>query len=383
MFARAILHLDLDAFFVSVECLKNRSLRGKPLIIGGSSNRGVVSSCSYEARTFGVHSAMPMKMARRLCPDAIILRGDMDSYSYHSQLITDIIKEEAPLFEKASIDEFYLDLSGMDRHIGCYQWSGELQQKVLKHSGLMASFGLATNKLVSKVGTGEGKPHGRIQVLPGNEKSFLAPLSVRKIPSVGKVTARKLQYMGVRDIRTLSAIPPELLAREFGKPGLRLWQKANGIDHSPVVPYSEKKSMSSEQTFHTDTIDVQKLKAVLHRMTEQLAHELRNAQKLTACVTVKIRYADFNTHTRQLRISHTASNKVLIHTVQNLFKKVYERRQLVRLVGVKFSHMVSGNYQIDLFEDTLKEVRLQQQIDRIKKRFGKGSIGNALGIVDR
>ena len=377
MFARAILHLDLDAFFVSVECLKNRSLRGKPLIIGGSSNRGVVASCSYEARAFGVHSAMPMKMARRLCPDAIILKGDGDAYSRHSKLVTEIISEEAPLFEKASIDEFYLDLSGLDRYFGCYRWSKELQQKILRHSGLPISFGLSVNKLVSKVGTGEGKPRGSIQVPKGEEKNFLAPLPVRKIPSIGKVTCRKLHLMGVRTIRTLSEIPPRLLEREFGKLGTSLAKKAQGIDHSPVVPYSEKKSISSERTFHADTIDLHKLKTTLNGMAEKLAHELRQSGKLTSCVTVKIRYADFNTYTRQRRLAYTANDKTLLNSVKELFEKLYERRQLVRLVGVKFSGLVAGNYQIDLFEDTLSEVRLLQQMDRIRKRCGKNAVMRA------
>ena len=374
MYERAILHLDLDAFFVSVECLKNSSLRGKPLIIGGTSERGVVASCSYEARAFGIHSAMPIKMARRLCPDVIILRGDMENYSRHSQLITDIIADAAPLYEKASIDEFYLDLSGMDRFIGCYRWAGELRQSIIHHSGLPISFGLSVNKLVSKIGTGEAKPNGAIQVASGTEKAFIAPMAVSKIPSVGRVTSRKLNLMGVRTIRTLSEIPVKLLRREFGKPGISLWKKANAIDNSPVVPYSEQKSMSTERTFQKDTIDIRKLKTILHNMLCKLTFELRSSQKLTACITLKIRYADFNTYTKQKRIPYTANDRTLTGYLNDLFDQLYQRRQLVRLVGIRLSNLVHGNYQIDLFEDTLKETRLLQQMDKIRKRFGKKAV---------
>ncbi len=380
MYERAILHLDLDAFFASVELLRNSSLRGKPLIIGGTSNRGVVSSCSYEARRFGVHSAMPMRMALRLCPDAIVLKGDPEVYSRYSQLITEIIESEAPSFEKASIDEFYLDLSGMDQYFGCFQWSKELRQKIISESGLPISFGLSVNKLVAKIGTNEGKPDGVIQVKNGREKAFIAPLSTAKIPSIGQATYRKLSFMGVRTIQTLSEIPARLLEREFGKTGLSLWKKANAIDTSPVVPYSEKKSMSTERTFQIDTINIRELKDRLTSMVSQLAFDLRKSQKLTSCITVKIRYTDFNTYTKQQRIPYTANDAALLRYAHALFDKLYERRQLLRLVGVRLSGLVHGNPQIHLFDDTIKEVQLQQQMDRIKKRFGSGAIKRASGV---
>ena len=370
MYDRAILHLDLDAFFVSVECLRNDNFKGKPLIIGGSSQRGVVASCSYEARKYGIRSAMPVKMALRLCPDAIVLRGDMDAYSRYSDTITEIIEGEAPLFEKASIDEFYLDLSGMDRYVGCWKWSKELREKIMYETGLPLSFGLSINKLVSKVSTSEAKPNGFLKVETGQEKDFLAPLSTSKLPSVGQATYKKLSFMGVRKIHTLAQIPPKLLQREFGKYGISLWRKANGIDHSPIVPYHDRKSISTERTFQTDTIDVQHLRDQLTGMTTRLAFELRNAQKLTACVTVKVRYSDFNTYTRQRRIPYTANDRTLLHHIQELFKQLYQRRQLVRLIGIRFSHLVHGNYQIQLFEDTVEETQLLQQLDHIRKRFG-------------
>jgi len=201
MFQKSILHLDLDNFFVAVERLHNSQLNGKPVIIGGTNGRGVVSSCSYEARYFGVHSAMPMRMALRLCPDAIVVRGDYDNYSKQSKIVTEIVEADAPIFEKASIDEFYVDLTGMDKHLGCFKWSKELRTHIIKESGLPISCGLSTNKTVSKIGTNESKPDGFRLISPGSEKAFLAPLSVKKMPSVGKVTYRKLSFMGVRTIK--------------------------------------------------------------------------------------------------------------------------------------------------------------------------------------
>ncbi|MBL7774715.1 MAG: DNA polymerase IV, partial [Saprospiraceae bacterium] len=280
-FQRAVLHLDLDAFYVAVECLRNSALQGKPLIIGGSSQRGVVASCSYEARAFGVRSAMPMRQALQLCPDAVVLKGDMEAYSRHSGLVRDVIEEQAPLFEQASIDEFYLDLTGMDRHIGCWKWSGELRQRIIRETGLPLSFGLSVNKTVSKVGAGEVKPNGAKLVPAGTEKQFLAPLPVGKIPSIGRETERRLALLGVRTCQTLSELPPRLLEREFGKHGLLMWKKANGEDDSPVVPYREQDSISSERTFHEDSIDMRFLQDEIRRQTAQLAYELRALGKLT------------------------------------------------------------------------------------------------------
>lgn len=380
MYDRAILHLDLDSFFVSVECLKNDNFRGVPLIIGGTSQRGVVASCSYEARQFGVHSAMPMKMALRLCPQAIVLKGDMDSYSRYSGLVTDIIAEEAPVYEKASIDEFYLDLTGMDKHFGCFKWSSELRQKVIRESGLPISFGLSVNKTVSKVGTGEAKPNGTKYIPKGDEKTFLAPLSVGKIPGVGEQTHKKLHFMGVRSIETLSQIPVRLLEREFGKPGRTLWEKANAIDPTPIIPYHEQKSMSKEKTFTEDTLDIRMIKQMLLDMADKLSFELRASGKLTSVITVKIRYADFNTYTQQKSISYTANDRILGEHAISLFDRLYERRQLIRLIGIKYSGLVQGSYQINLFDDTLEQIQLMQQMDRIRTRFGQDAIMRASAL---
>ena len=380
MYDRAVLHMDLDSFFASVEILKNSELKGKPLIIGGTSNRGVVSSCSYEARRFGVHSAMPMKMALQLCPNATVLRGDMDSYSYYSNMVTDVIAEEAPVYEKASVDEFYLDLTGMDKFFGCYKWSGELRQRIIRETGLPISFGLSVNKLISKIGTGEGKPNGSKQIKRGVEKQFIAPLPVKKIPGVGQKTYKKLSFMGVRSIKVLSEIPTRLLEREFGKSGRNLSEKANAIDNTPIVPYSESKSISKERTFTEDTLDLRMIRNMLIDMCDKLSFELRASGRLTSVITVKIRYADFNTFTKQCKISYTAQDNALGKYALQLFDKVYERRQLIRLIGVKFSGLVHGSYQISLFDDNLERIRLLQEMDGIRKRFGSDVIGRASAL---
>ena len=377
---RSIVHMDLDSFFVSVERLYDSRLNGKPILIGGSGDRGVVASCSYEARRFGIHSAMPMRTARQLCPEALIIRGDFEKYSQKSHEITEIIREEVPLFEKSSIDEFYIDYTGMDRFFGCFKMAKELREKILRESGLPISLGLSENKTVSKVATGEAKPNNYKEVIRGTEKPFLAPLSVRKIPMIGEKTSLTLYNMGVKTVKTLQVMPAELLEATFGKNGLSIWEKANGIDRSPVVPYTEAKSISSENTFEQDTIDVKMLEANLIAMTEQLAGKLRQKQQLTACVSVKIRYSDFDTHTVQQRIPYTSADHTLIKTVKELFKKLYTRRLLIRLIGVRFSNLVHGNYQINLFEDTEEQIRLYQALDKINVKYGDKTVCRAIGM---
>lgn len=377
---RNIVHIDLDSFFVSVERLINPKLMGKPVLVGGSGERGVVASCSYEAREFGIHSAMPMRMAKQLCPEAIIVKGDSGQYSYYSNMITDIIQEDVPLYEKTSIDEFYIDLSGMDRFYGSYKLATELRQKITRESGLPISFAMSENKTVSKIGTGEAKPNGQKQILKGTEKEFLAPLSIKKIPMVGDKTYQLLRDMGVMWIRTLQDMPIELLEQVLGQNGSVIWRKANGIDNSPVEPYSERKSISSEQTFEKDTIDVKAIKAILISMAEKLAFQLRTEEKLTACVTVKIRYSDFNTYTMQAKIPYTSLDHTLIEKVKELFDKLYQKRMLIRLIGIRFSHLVQGSYQFNMFEDTTEQIKLYQAMDAIRNKFGKDAISRAVGI---
>jgi len=382
---RSIIHLDLDAFFVAVECKLNPKLKGRPLIIGGSSRRGVVAACSYETRRFGVHSAMPMYLALQLCPDAKVISGDMEAYSQHSHLVTEIIADAAPTFEKSSIDEFYIDASGMDRYFGAFKWAVGLRKKIVNESGLPISMAMSVNKLVSKVTTNEFKPNAEQQIAPGTEKDFLAPLSIEKIPMIGKQTASFLFDMGVRTVATLRNMPVKFLTSAFGKNGISLWNKAHGIDDSPVVPYSEQKSISTESTFEEDTIDVKRLKSILIAMVEKVAFQLRDQKKLTSCVTVKIRYANFDTETKQLHIPYTSSDHVLLNVVEELFKKLYNRRMSIRLVGVRLSGLVHGNHQISLFDETEEAINLYEAVDWIKHRYGVEKLMRAttLGVSNR
>ncbi|PRY86554.1 DNA polymerase IV [Mongoliibacter ruber] len=377
---RNIVHMDLDSFFVSVERLYDSRLNGKPILIGGSSDRGVVASCSYEARRFGVHSAMPMRTARQLCPEATIVRGDFEKYSKKSHEVTDIIREDVPLFEKSSIDEFYIDYTGMDRFFGCFKMAKELRERVLKETGLPISLGLSENKTVSKVATGEAKPNNAKEIPRGSEKPFLAPLPIRKIPMIGEKTSHTLYNMGVKTVKTLQVMPSELLEATFGKNGRVIWEKANGIDKSLVTPYSEAKSISSENTFEEDTIDIKKLESHLIAMTEQLGTKLRQKQQLTSCISVKIRYSDFETHSVQKRIPYTSADHTLISLVKELFTKLYSRRLLIRLIGVRFSGLVYGNYQINLFEDTQEQISLYQALDRLNTKFGDKTVCRAVGM---
>lgn len=377
---RTILHLDLDTFFVSVERLVNPVLENKPVIIGGLSDRGVVSTCSYEARRFGVHSALPMRMAKKLCPQAIFIRGDYELYSRYSKMVTEIIAEKAPIFEKISIDEHYVDISGMDRFFGCYKWSHELRQFIIRNTGLPISFGLSENKTISKIATDEAKPNGELYIKHQDIHDFLDPLSVCKIPMVGEKTHKLLNMMGIISIGDLRKIPCHIVEQSLGKNGLEIWKKANGIDSSPVKQYEEQQSLSKEHTFENDTIDMVLLHKHLSAMVEHLSFELRNQGKLTGCVTIKIRYADFDTHTRQQQIAYTAFDHKLTNTVYELFDKLYNRRLLIRLIGVRFSNLINVSRQLDMFEDNTVTDNLYSAIDSIRHRFGKDAIHRAITI---
>jgi len=377
---RNIVHLDLDTFFVSVERLVNPLLSGKPVIIGGTSDRGVVASCSYEARRFGVSSAMPMKMARMLCRDAVIVRGDMELYSKYSHTVTGIISERAPLYEKASIDEHYIDVTGMDRFFGVVKWTQDLRQAIIRNTGLPISFGLSVNKTVSKIATGEAKPNGELYVERDAVKPFLAPLSIRKIPMIGEKTYHLLRSMGITNIDTLSRIPVEVMERVMGKNGIVIWEKANGIDRTPVYPYHEAKSASTETTFDQDSIDIVRMKETLVKMTEKIAFELRDKQKLTSCVTVKIRYSNFDTHTLQKQVPYTAFDHQIIPVVKELFDRLYQRRMLIRLIGVRFSKLISGNPQLNLFDDNVEMVNLYQALDRIRRKYGQKIVRRGVAV---
>ncbi|MFN5786095.1 MAG: DNA polymerase IV [Flavobacteriia bacterium] len=380
---RSIVHMDLDTFFVSCERLLDSRLAGKPILIGGISDRGVVASCSYEARKFGIHSAMPMKMAKERCPEAIIIKGNTSTYTNYSRMVTDIIREAVPVCEKSSIDEFYMDLSGMDKFFGTMKYAAELRQRIIKETGLPISFGLSQNKTVSKIATGEAKPNNQLMIYHGNEKEFLGPLSVQKIPMVGLKTYQTLCNLGVRKIQTIQEMPIEMLESALGQNGVGIWKKAQGIDNSPVENYNERKSISTERTFDHDTIDVQKLKGIMAAMSENLAFQLRRGNKLTACITVKIRYSDFHTQTLQKQIPYTAADHELMPIVSELFDRLYNRRLLVRLIGVRYSSLVAGHHQLNLFDNGTRHAELYTAMDKIRQRFGDRAVMRAIGMEAR
>ena len=384
-----ILHLDLDTFFVSCERLIDSRLANRPLLVGGTGDRGVVAACSYETRMFGVHSGMSMKVASNLCPEAIVILGDASIYTKYSHLVTEIIKEKVPVFEKASVDEFYADLTGMNKFHGCYKYASELRQNIIKNSGLPISFGFSVNKIVSKVATIEAKPNNQLKIDAGFEKSFLGPLSIRKIPSVGEKTYQVLRNLGVDKVRVVQQMPIEMMTSALGNNGTTIWKRANGIDNPPLVPFHERKSISTERTFSRDTIDVNQLRTTIFTMAENLEFQLRRGNKIAGVISVKIRYSDFITYSKQVKISYSSADHVIIPKVMELFEQLYQRQLLVRLVGVKIHDIVSGHYQINLFDDTEEMLSLYKAMDHIRGRYGEASIirassmgANSIGRFD-
>lgn len=373
-----ILHLDLDTFFVSCERWRDASLVGKPVLVGGLSDRGVVASCSYEARSFGIRSAMPMRQARLLCPHAIVIKGDFELYSAKSREVTEIIAQESPLFQKSSIDEFYVDASGMDRFFGTERWMKALRQRIITETGLPISCGLGPNKLVAKIATGQAKPNGELVVPADQVTAFLWPLPVRKIPGVGGKMQQSLEKLGIRTIGQLAATPVQQLQRHLGHDaGQSLWEKAHGIYDSPVSPYREAKSMSHEQTFRQDTADAAFLLQVLAHMAERLGYELRHDGKLATRLTLKMRYGNFETHTKDITIAQTHSDHELMQQARNLFLKVHNVRKPLRLIGLKVSGLVPGQPQLGLFENTGPLLALYQQLDKLKDRHGRKIVQRA------
>lgn len=374
---RTILHMDLDTFFVSVERKLDSKLNDRPVLVGGTGDRGVVSAASYEARRFNIHSGMSMKLARMYCPEAVVIKGNAGVYSDYSRMVTEIIKERVPILEKASVDEFYADFTGMDKHFGCFQYASELRDTIIRETGLPISLGMSINKTVSKVATNEIKPNNQLKIEPGTEKSFLAPLSVKKIPMVGERTFHTLCNLGIKRVINVQELPMEMISGVLGKNGLSLWQKANALDDSPVVEYHERKSISNERTFGKDTTDIAKLKTTIEAMAEQLTYQLRSGGKIAGCISVKIRYSDFNSYSKQSKIAYSSADHIMIPKVMELFDSLYNKRLLVRLVGVKFSDITSGSYQLSIFEDTRKTANLYLGMDKIRNRFGSRSIMRA------
>jgi DNA polymerase-4 len=380
---RHIAHFDLDAFFVSVEVLKQPQLKGKPIIVGGDGQRGIVAACSYEARKYGIQSAMPAMSAKRLCPDAIFLKGSYGDYSAYSRIVTEIIAQSVPQYEKASIDEFYCDLTGMDKFFNVPEHTRALREKIMRETGLPISYGLSTSKLVSKMATNEAKPNGYLQIPPGKETAFLWPLTVDKIPMVGKQSQQQLHAMGINTIEQLANTAQKDLERTFGRWGIRLWEKANGIDDGAVEAYSEQKSISHETTFNEDSSDQHFLHTELVKLTEETAYDLRKEERLTGCVTIKLRYADFTTVSKQEVIHFTALDDVLLLKVKDLFGKLHKRGHKVRLLGVRFSHLIPMTVQMDLFDNNEEKLELFRTVDGIKNKFGSGAVMKAAGLKKR
>ncbi len=374
-----IAHFDLDSFFVSVEILNNPSLKGKPVLVGGY-ERGVVAACSYEARKFGIHSAMPMKKALQLCPHAIVTNASRGDYSKFSRWVTDIIAEKVPLFEKASIDEFYCDMTGMEKFFGVSKYTKELREEIIKKTGLPISCGLSSARFISKMATNEAKPNGFLEIPHGKEKEFLWPLAVEKINGVGKQTESQLKKLGLYKIEDIAKSTPEFLEAHLGKWGESLWRKSQGIGSTEISTDWKQKSMSHENTFDTDYTDVDFLQKELVRLTEKTCYGLREDEKLTGCVTVKIRYKDFETTTRQEVIDYTALDDELIAKAKDIFNKSYQPGRPVRLVGVRFSQLIPFTMQMNLFDNKVEKLNLYKAVDDIKDRYGSKMVKKAVTV---
>ncbi len=377
---RYIVHIDLDSFFVSVERKFNPELNGKPVIVGGSAERGVVASCSYEARKFGIHSGMSSREAAKLCPQAIFVHGNHALYSQESKKVTQIIHDMMPLYQKSSVDEFYIDLSGTERFYDPYQLATALRQKIIHDTGLPISFGMASGKTIAKMATNQAKPNGQLYIPHGSEQSFLAPLAISAIPGLGASTAQKLYQYGIEKIGDLQKVELRFLETTFGKMGKWIWERARGIDNAEIVPHTDRKSISTERTFDTNVADVQKLEAVLVSMVEELSGKLRRENKLASCLSIKIRYANFETHLQQEKIELTAAEHILIPGIKNLLKKAWHKNRPVRLIGVKLSQLCVGSYQINLFEDNEQQIKLYQAMDKINFKFGDKTVCRAAGM---
>jgi DNA polymerase-4 len=375
-----IAHFDLDSFFVSVEIKNNPSLKGKPVVVGGY-ERGVVAACSYEARKFGIQSAMPMKKAMQMCPQLIVTNASRDQYSKYSRWVTDIIAAKVPLFEKASIDEFYIDLSGLDKFFGVSKYARELRQHIIDETGLPISCGVSSARFISKMATNEAKPNGYLEIPHGRETDFLWPLGIEKINGVGVQTEQQLKSFGIYTIEDLAKTPIELLKKIAGKWGESLWHKAHGRGSAEITTDWEQKSMSHENTFEKDSTDTDFINKELVHLTEKTAHALREDEKMTGCVTLKIRYSDFETTTRQDTVDYTALDDVLIAKAKDLFKKTWQKGRPVRLIGVRFSQLIPISMQMSLFENNIEKLSLYKAVDDIKERFGKGVVKKAVNTT--
>lgn len=376
MSCRAIAHLDLDAFFASVEENVDPSLRDKPVIVGGG-ERGVVSTCNYIARRYGVHSAMPMRTARRLCPQAVVLSGDHRLYAQYSRRFGDLLDEYSPLIEKVGIDEAFVDLTGTEQLFGpVIRTCRTIQRRVQEELGLSVSVGLATNKLVAKVASDFQKPHGFTVVRPGEEADFLASLPVERLPGVGPAMLGQLRDRGIVTVGDLAVVPQRLLGLSFGEAGEVLARRARGEDPRAVTPRELVKSISRETTFEEDTTDTALLESTLLRLTEDVCRRLRRRRLEARTVTVKIRYSDFVTNTRSRTLRRPLDvDEAFFREVLDLFREGRQRRYRIRLVGVGLSNLVPRAWQDDLFDQELPLLRdLDLKLDAIREKYGRNAI---------
>jgi len=375
----SILHVDMDAFFVSVELLERPELRGKPVVVGGRPDqRGVVTAASYEARKYGVHSAMPLRTAGRLCPHAVFLDGHHEKYGEWSDRVATILAKFSPIVEMVSIDEAYLDLAGTERlHGPPLAAADKLLRTITKSTDLPCSAGLATTRLVAKVASDQAKPRGLVWVAPGQEARFLAPLPVRKIPGIGEVTERALRALSIESVEQLAAIPQEKLEKVFGQWGDALYRKARGGDSYEFVIDAEPKSISHNHTFGEDTNDTDALHALLSHLSQKACKRLREAGLATRTLTLTIRYAGFDTHTRAKTLPEpTRLDADIFRVFQMLFAEHRDTTRKIRLLGVSLSGLTHGTEQLDLLDAERRErlEKLTRATDKLRDRFGFGKV---------
>ncbi len=371
---RTIFHLDMDAFFVSVERVLNPKLEGKPVIVGGDPHggRGVVAACSYEARKFGLHSAMPIRTAYKLCPHGIYLHGHYDEYVRYSKAVKNILTNYAPVIEQASIDEFYIDFTGCSHLYGSYpSLASKLQREINKKLHLPCSIGISGNKVTSKIASDYKKPNGITYISPGGEKKFLAYLSVQVIPGVGKVTLKELNQKGIYFIRDITNLPQDYFAAAFGKHGIDLWNKANGGGPEYLTVEREQKSISHETTFLNDILSIKKIEETLFDLSAKLSQSLKENNWISSTITLKLRYSDFKTLTKAKTIKHSDDPIIIYNIVKNLFEKSYTRRVAVRLIGIKVTNFMESSSQQFLFDDIfIKRGKIIDAINTIRTKYG-------------
>ncbi len=376
---RLIFHLDLDAFFVSVERILNPKLKGKPVVVGGDPKygRGVVAACSYEARQYGLHSAMPIRTAYRLCPNGIYIHGSHGEYSRFSDAVENTLLKYAPLVEQSSIDEFYLDMTGCQKMYGSmFSFASFIQKEILRKLSLPCSIGIGSNKTIAKIASDCMKPTGITYVLPGMEKHFLSPMPVETIPGVGAVTLKDLNSKGIYKIGDVTTLPQEYFAAAFGKYGIDLWRKANGEGTEYLTIQRERKSISKETTFDEDVTSNEFLKKTLFELTEKICQKVRNRNWAASTISIKLRYSDFQTLTRSRTIKPTDDDKIVFDTAWQLLDKAHTRRVAVRLVGVGLTNFSESSEQEYLFEDAeIKRKKMFRAVTRIRDKFGYNAIG--------